>query len=130
MRSPRSAWVGKRGRRGRRRSKNSCESSRLLRETIAGIRAGGLAAFLEQAAVKADRFGDVTPLMAAALVGDVGLVTAVLDAGAKPGATQRGGVTAKSLARGPHRAAIVALIENAAKASKRPAVKATKKAAT
>ena len=58
---------------------------------------------LDSACVPADHGTKVTPLIAAAMIGDIGLVEALLAAGAKPGVKLPGKQTAASAARGPAR---------------------------
>ena len=96
------------------------ERDRLLTAARTAVAAGALKAILDQPVINADKVGKVTPLIAAALVGDSELVESLVAAGANPAPKLKGGLLAKTLARGPSRPAIVTFLEAAAK---RPASK-------
>lgn len=112
----------------KRKAADPAERARLLANAGEGVAGGALREVLDLPVVAAGNFGKVTPLIAAALVGEPGLVAAVLDAGAKPAPKLKGGLKAQALARGPFRSFIVELIESAASRSgaKRGGTKKTK----
>lgn len=94
----------------KRKLPNLLEKENLLQRVNEAVASGALAQVINKPVISAGNYGMVTPLIVAALVGDVALVKALLAAGAKPAPKLRGGLTAQALARGPFRSVIVATL--------------------
>lgn len=89
------------------------EKENLSNRVSEAVASGALAQVMDKPVVSAGNYGMVTPLIVAALVGDLPLVKALLAAGAKPAPKLKGGLSAQALARGPYRVAIIAAISGA-----------------
>lgn len=94
----------------KRRPADPGERKALLSSAHAAVSSGALADAINEPIIPAGTNCNVTPLIAAALVGDLALVQALLAAGAKPAPKLKSGLKARELARGPARAAIIALL--------------------
>jgi ankyrin repeat protein len=95
----------------KRKPADPAERNTLLAAAQEAVAVGALRQVLDLPVIAAGKFGKVTPLIASALVGEPALVGAVLTAGAKPTLKLKDGLTAKGVARGPARSAIIALLE-------------------
>ena len=87
----------------RKAAANPGERVALLLAVTNAASVGVMKPVLDSACVPADHGTKVTPLIAAAMIGDIGLVEALLAAGVKPGVKLPGKHTAASAARGPAR---------------------------
>ena len=94
----------------KRKLPNLLEKENLLQRVQEAVVSGALAQVINKPVISAGNYGMVTPLIVAALAGDLALVKALLAAGAKPAPKLKGGLTAQALARGPFRSAIVAAL--------------------
>jgi ankyrin repeat protein len=103
----------------KRKPADPAERKKLLDAARDSVEAGALGEVLDLPKIPAGRFGEVTPLIAAALIGDSLLVSALLVAGAKPAKKLKDGLTAKGVARGPARQSIIAILEEAESRSNR-----------
>ncbi|MEO7414053.1 MAG: ankyrin repeat domain-containing protein [Opitutaceae bacterium] len=102
----------------KRKPADPAERKTLLAAAHEAIATGALRQVLDRPVIPADKIGKVTPLIAGSLAGDPALVSALLAAGAKPALKLKDGLTAKGVARGPARDAIITLLEQAARSGK------------
>lgn len=98
---------------GKRRQPDLLERKSLLQRLRKAVSEGVLAPVINKPVISAGNYGMVTPLIVAALAGDVELVKVLLAAGAKPAPKLKGGLTAQALARGPNRGDVVAALSAA-----------------
>lgn len=91
----------------KRKPPNLSERENLLERVHEAIANGALEKVINKPVISAGNYGTATPLIVAALVGDVALVKSLLAAGAIPAPKLKGGLSAQSLARGPFRNTIV-----------------------